>query len=86
MFHSIQKWIHASPIGCQVLLGIGGVTKQLEDYYISYQQAVQALNILDSRFRKKGYALFEDLGSYAILHHLNHSTAVELFVKNKLVR
>lgn len=84
VFHSIQKWIHASPIGCQVLLGIGGVTKQLEDYYISYQQAVQALNILDSRFRKKGYALFEDLGSYAILHHLNYSTAVELFVKKQI--
>ncbi|MDM5463030.1 helix-turn-helix domain-containing protein [Bacillus cereus] len=84
VFYSIQKWINSSPIGCRILLGIGGITKHLEDYYISYQQAIQALNILDSRFRKKGYALFEDLGSYAILHHLNHSTAVDLFIKKQI--
>ncbi|WP_433774353.1 helix-turn-helix domain-containing protein [Bacillus wiedmannii] len=84
VFYSIQKWINSSPIGCRVLLGIGGITKHLEDYYISYQQAIQALNILDSRFRKKGYARFEDLGSYAILHHLNHSTAVDLFIKKQI--
>lgn len=84
MFHSIEKWINSSPIGCRVLLGIGGVTKQLEDYYISYQQAIQTLNVLDSRFRKQGFARFEDLGSYAILHHLNHSTAVDLFIKKQI--
>lgn len=84
MFYSIKKWIGSSPIGCRVLLGIGGVTKQLEDYYTSYQQAIQTLNILDSRFRKQGFALFEGLGSYAILHHLNHSTAVDLFVKKQI--
>ncbi|MGE7632248.1 helix-turn-helix domain-containing protein [Bacillus paramycoides] len=84
LYHSIQKWIGSSPISCSVLIGIGGVTQQLEDYYISYQQAIQALNILDSRFRKQGFALFEDLGSYAILHHLNHSSAVDLFINKQI--
>ncbi|MBJ8053555.1 helix-turn-helix domain-containing protein [Bacillus cereus] len=84
LYHSIQKWIGSSPISCSVLIGIGGGTQQLEDYFISYQQAIQALNILDSRFRKQGFALFEDLGSYAILHHLNHSSAVDLFINRQI--
>ncbi|MEH7462331.1 helix-turn-helix domain-containing protein [Bacillus thuringiensis] len=84
LYHSIRKWIGSSPIACRVLIGIGEITYKLEDYYISYQQAIQALNILDSRFRKNGFARFEDLGSYAILHHLNHSPAVDLFINKQI--
>ena len=84
LYCSIRKWIDSSPIACRVLMGIGGTTHKLEDYYISYQQAIQALNILDSRFRKNGFALFEELGSYAILHHLNHSPAVDLFIHKQI--
>ncbi|MBR8645588.1 hypothetical protein KEH51_20665 [[Brevibacterium] frigoritolerans] len=53
-----------------VLMGIGSETENIQDYYVSYQQAVQALNIVSSRFENTGYSLFKDLGSYTILHHL----------------
>lgn len=73
-------------IRCKVFMGIGGMTSNIQDYFLSYQQAIQALNIVNSRLRQKGYMLFDELGSYAILHHLNYSMEVALFVSNQLGR
>ncbi|WHY78561.1 helix-turn-helix domain-containing protein [Neobacillus sp. WH10] len=83
-YQHIKKWIDVSPVAYSVLAGIGGNTHTLEDYYISYQQAIQALNVLASRFRKNGFALFEDLGSYVILHQLDHCLAVDLFMTKQI--
>ncbi|MGE7590662.1 helix-turn-helix domain-containing protein [Peribacillus sp. NPDC101480] len=84
LFESIQRWVAKGSIECKVLMGIGSETENIQDYYVSYQQAVQALNIVSSRFENTGYSLFKDLGSYTILHHLGHSTAIDLFVKSQL--
>ncbi|WP_374702506.1 helix-turn-helix domain-containing protein [Bacillus sp. M6-12] len=84
IYEKIQKWTSEAPVRSRVLMGIGGKTASIRDYYVSYQQANQALNIISSRFQNNGHVLFEDLGSYTILHYLDNSTAVVLFVKNQL--
>lgn len=84
LFECIQRWAEKGPIQCRVLMGIGSETENIQDYYVSYQQAVQALNIVSSRFENTGYSLFKDLGSYTILHHLDRSTAIDLFVQSQL--
>ncbi|MDR4946785.1 helix-turn-helix domain-containing protein [Neobacillus cucumis] len=84
LYDQIKKWANETSIKCKVWLGIGGKTNTLSDYYLSYQQGIQALNIVNSRLQHLGYSLFEELGSYAILHHLNYSKAVDLFVMKQL--
>ncbi len=84
LYAKINNWAKETPIHCNLLMGVGGKTMNITDYYVSYQQAIQALNILSSRLRQEGFSLFDELGSYAILHHLNHSMAVDLFVNKQL--
>jgi Regulator of polyketide synthase expression len=83
-YRNIKNWVREGNIECQVFMGIGGKTENLNDYYISYQQAIQALNVVFHRFRQKGFALFEELGAYTILHHLDNKEAVEFFIKRHL--
>ncbi|WP_335506913.1 helix-turn-helix domain-containing protein [Neobacillus vireti] len=84
IYSKINKWTLETAIKCKVLMGVGGSTTNLQDYFVSYQQAIQALNIVTSRLRQSGFTLFDELGSYAILHHLNYSVAIDLFVKKQL--
>jgi purine catabolism regulator len=84
LYESIKQWATDEFPGCRVLMGIGSLTEKIEDYYKSYQQALQALKVVNSRFRDIGFSLFEDLGSYVILHHLDYTIAVDLFIKNQL--
>ncbi len=84
LYHKIRQWVSETFVQCEVYMGVGGKTTEMHDYYVSYQQAIQALNIVNSRLRQKGFSSFEELGSYTILHHLNHSMAVDLFVKKQL--
>lgn len=69
---------------CRIFVGIGGKTKNIQDYYTSYQQSLQALNVVNSRLRDTGFSMFEELGSYTILYHLEHIQAVPLFVSKYL--
>lgn len=84
IYTKINKWALETAIKCKVLMGVGGKTSNIQDYFVSYQQAIQALNIVTSRLRQSGFTLFDELGSYAILHHLNYSMAIDLFVKKQL--
>ncbi|MFS0776953.1 helix-turn-helix domain-containing protein [Neobacillus sp. 3P2-tot-E-2] len=84
IYSKINKWALETTIKCKVLMGVGGRTNNIQDYYISYQQAIQALNIVTSRLRQNGFSLFDELSSYAILHHLNYSMAIDLFVMQHL--
>lgn len=82
-YRHILKAIEDSEVICDVYLGIGNETKNIKDYLTSYEQSIQALNVVKNRFQSEGYALFEDLGSYTILHQLNH-VVVDAFTKNQL--
>lgn len=85
MFYSkLNNWSKETTVNCNVLIGVGGKTGEIKDYYVSYKQAIEALNILKSRNGQWGYSLFDDLGSYEILHHLNNLIAVDLFVKKQI--
>ena len=80
----IKKATMRSGVECQVLLGIGTKTETIHDYYTSCEQAGQALKIVESRLINQGYALFEELGSYTILHQLTDLKSVALFMNYQL--
>ncbi len=84
LYERINKWADETSVQCKVLMGVGDKTDNVKGYYMSYQQAIQSLNILNSRLDYLGFSLFSELGSYTILHHLNHSVAIDLFVKKQL--
>jgi purine catabolism regulator len=67
----------------EVLLGIGGRTAKLEDYYSCYHQAVQTHKLISHRFRQTGFAVYEDLGEYTLLNSIDESTA-KLFIRKYL--
>lgn len=64
-------------------IGIGKIVEELTEYYTSYQQAIEAANVLKSRFTDRPYIFFEQLGSYMILHHLDDNMS-KLFVHEQL--
>lgn len=84
LYEKLRKWVTNGTLKCQVLLGIGGKTNVLQDYFMSYQQAILALNVVSNRFQEEGFSFFEELGSYTILYHLDHYTAMDLFVKKQI--
>jgi len=69
---------------CQVYITVGGKTKTLGDYYVCYMQALKALNVVINRFHDIGFALFDELGPYTILHELNDSQTTHLFIQKNL--
>lgn len=70
----------------QVFLGVGGETKELQDYYTCYRQAIQALHVVSNCFDRGGVALFDELGVYTVLHYLKDSSVATLFIKSILDR
>ncbi|KEF35978.1 regulator of polyketide synthase expression [Schinkia azotoformans MEV2011] len=78
-YERVKKWAKEDHIHNHVFMGIGGITKGLEDYYSSYQQALQTLNVVNNRFRDTSFALFDELGGYALLHELKNSSVTNLF-------
>jgi DNA-binding PucR family transcriptional regulator len=84
LYSKIVNWANQTAVHCNVYIGAGGKTGEINDYYVSYKQATEALSILKSRPGQWGISLFDELGSYEILHHLNNLTAVELFVRKQI--
>lgn len=80
---SVKRATSSSPVKCEVYLGIGSKVESLVQYYNSYEQSYQALNVVESRFKEKGYELFEELGSYTILHYLDNPV-VDMFMSTQL--
>lgn len=83
LYSLLKEAVAQSDIESDIFLGIGNETMGIESYYTSYRQSVQALNVVKSRFRQQGYALFEDLGSYTILDLLPYQD-IHLFMQNQL--
>lgn len=85
LYQYLEDIVSKGAYPTRLYLGVGNPTEKLEDYYDSYQQALQALNVvLSHRVYKRGYALFEDLGVYNLLHHLTDSGVAINFVKEHL--
>src|SRR5699024_2953536 len=82
-YTNIKKVAHKTNIQCDIYLGIGSVVIDFNQYYVSYKQSVQDLNIVKNRFQLKVYALFEELGSYSIIHRLDNPT-VQMFMESQL--
>ncbi|MFZ4452664.1 helix-turn-helix domain-containing protein [Salibacterium aidingense] len=81
---SINKWLGTGKIRSRARLGIGGITNDIDQYYQCYQQAVEALNVIDHQGSEHALAFFENLGSYTLLHHLKDTTAAHLFMEKRL--
>lgn len=79
---NIQKWLREIYDSCYGLIGIGGKTNELSDYYQCYKQALQTLNVLSGNHVSNRYAFFEDLGSYTLLHLVKDTTEAHYFMKN----
>ncbi|WP_375200573.1 helix-turn-helix domain-containing protein [Lysinibacillus sp. RS11] len=82
-YKRVRKAVSKSMIKCEVYLGIGSKVENMNEYFNSYEQSLQVLNVVKSRFKSKGYSLFEEIGSYTILHDLN-SSVVTTFIKSQL--
>lgn len=84
-FHRrLEKWLEEEHSGCSVFLGVGGTTEKLEDYYKSYEQAKETLNVIKRRFRSKKVALFDEMGSYVLLRETKDSPSVCMFLEKYL--
>ncbi|MDT8861336.1 helix-turn-helix domain-containing protein [Alkalihalobacillus sp. MEB130] len=84
LYEEIKKWLALEGDKSKILIGISGKTEVINDYFIMYQQAVQALNVVSHRFSNVGFAMFEELGSYTLLHHLKDSSIATLFIQKHL--
>lgn len=84
LYEEIKKWLAAEEEKSKILIGIGGKADKINDYYMCYQQGVQALNVVYHRYNDVGFALFEELGSYTLLHHLKDSQVANLFINKHL--
>ncbi len=67
-----------------VYLGISSTANKIEDYYISYKQAIQTLHIVSDRFPKKGFMSFSGLGSYTVLYNIEDPFVVRGFFEKCL--
>lgn len=84
LYGNIKRWMEMEKMSVQVFLGVGGETKELQDYYTCYRQAIQALHVVSNCFDRGGVALFDELGVYTVLHYLKDSSVATLFIKKHL--
>lgn len=67
-----------------VLLGIGGKTANIDDYYLAYQQAKQAITVISNTHQQEGMALYDELGAYTLLYSLKDRSEALLFLVKHL--
>ena len=84
LYQYVKTWVEMNRRRCQVYITVGGTTEKLADYYVCYMQALKALNVVMNRFYDIGFALFDELGSYTILHELKDSQITDLFIQKNL--
>lgn len=80
-YNRVAKWLQEDSGEAILHMGVGGITNKLEDYYSSYQQARQTLNVVKNRFKEKSFALFDEMGSYALLREMKGSSLTTLFLE-----
>ncbi|WP_071394747.1 helix-turn-helix domain-containing protein [Bacillus tuaregi] len=84
LYQYVKSWMDINFKHFQVYITVGGKTEKLSDYYVGYIQALKALNVVMNRFYDIGFALFDELGSYTILHELKDSKISDLFIQKHL--
>ncbi|MBU9723172.1 MULTISPECIES: helix-turn-helix domain-containing protein [Bacillaceae] len=84
LYRKVIKLVKVNSSLVKTYLGVSQTAENLEDYFVCYKQALQALQITCNRFPEKGYLTFDDLGSYTVLYNLNDQTAADLFLKKYL--
>ncbi|WP_223881799.1 helix-turn-helix domain-containing protein [Niallia endozanthoxylica] len=84
LYQYVKNLVDMHSEKCQVYITVGGKTKTLGNYYACYMQALKALNVVVNRFHDIGFALFDELGPYTILHELNDSQTTHLFIQKNL--
>ena len=84
LYQYVKAWVEMNSRSSRVYLTVGGKTEKLSDYYVCYMQALKALNVVINRFSDIGFALFDELGSYTILHELKDSQISDLFIQKHL--
>ncbi len=67
-----------------LLVGIGGKTEKIEDYYLVYQQAKQAITVISNIPHQTGLALYDELGAYTLLYSLKDRSEAFLFLVKHL--
>ena len=83
-YQYVKAWTEMNSSNCQVYIAVGGKTEKLSDYNVGYMQALKALNVVMSRFSDIGFALFDELGSYTVLHQLKDSQISDLYIQKHL--
>lgn len=83
-YQYVKTWTEMNNSNCQVYIAVGGKTEKLSDYYVGHLQALKALNVVMSRFKDIGFALFDELGSYTVLHQLKDSQISNLYIQKHL--
>lgn len=84
LFKQIKRIVQKENHNVKVYLGIGDFTDTIKDYYYSYMKAVKAKNVVRHRQGDEGYAYYDDLGSYTILHNTSDPLVAEFFIKKHL--
>jgi len=84
LYNKMKKWMKADRVSCQIYVGVGGEAKSIEDYYPCYRKARETLNVISNRYDPIGYAFYEELGSYTLLHHLKGISETSLYINNYL--
>ncbi len=83
-YANIKKWLLEAEVSSYGLLGIGGKTNRIEDYYKCYKQALQTLNVVTHQQIPECFAFFEDLGSYTLLHLIKDTSEAQYFMHSYL--
>ncbi|MEB3103845.1 helix-turn-helix domain-containing protein [Ferviditalea candida] len=84
LFDRIKEIVHYESHDAKLHLGIGDASNKLEDYYTSFKQAQQTLNIIVHRHPESRIAVFEELGAYTVLFNKNVSKNEEMFLAKYL--
>lgn len=84
LYQSIQEDEIIQKGKINIVLGIGGKASKPEEYFESYQKAVETANILKKENEYRHYAFFDDLGSYTILDGVKENLATQIFIQKYL--
>lgn len=84
VYEYVKRWVEMASKNSKVFLAVGGKTVKLSDYYDSYLQAVQALNVVMHRYKDIGFALFDELGAYTLLQQLKDKQSTTIFIQKHL--
>lgn len=84
LYQYLQEDEVMSKESSKIVIGIGGKASRPEEYFESYQKAVETANILKKENEYQNYAFFDDLGSYTILDGVKEDLSTKIFIQKYL--